>query len=177
MSDSLRCHGLQPTRFLLPWTLQARILEWVAMPSSRGSSQPRDWTQVSHIAGRFFTFEPQGKPIIKTDKYRAKHPVTRFWIKPLQEILLNFYTGHSPEGHKELDMIEWLFCRGFPCSSLSKKSACNAGDLGSIPRLGRSPGEGNGSPLQDSCLENPIDRGAWWATVHGIAKSQIWLSD
>ena len=49
-------------------------------------------------------------------------------------------------------------------------SACNAGDLGSIPGLGRSPGEGNGNPLQDSCLENPMDGGAWRATVHGVAK-------
>ena len=54
----------------------------------------------------------------------------------------------------------------------SKESACNAGDLGLIPRLGRSPGEGNGYPLQYSCLENPMDRGAWWATVHGVAKSR-----
>ena len=56
-------------------------------------------------------------------------------------------------------------------------SACNAGDLGSIPGLGRSPGEGNGNPLQYSCLENPMDGGAWWATVHGVAKSQTRLSD
>ena len=52
-----------------------------------------------------------------------------------------------------------------------KMSACNAGDLGLIPGLGRSPGEGNGNPLQYSCLENPMDRGAWWATVHGVAES------
>ena len=58
-----------------------------------------------------------------------------------------------------------------------KASACNAGDLGSIPGLGRSPGEGNGNPLQYSRLENPIDRGAWWATVHGIAKSRTRLND
>ena len=48
----------------------------------------------------------------------------------------------------------------------------NAGDLGLIPGLGRSPGEGNGNPLQYSCLGNPMDRGAWWDTIHGIAKSQ-----
>ena len=48
-----------------------------------------------------------------------------------------------------------------------KASACNAGDLGLIPGLGRSPGEGNGNPLQYSCLDNPMDGGAWWATVHG----------
>ena len=58
-----------------------------------------------------------------------------------------------------------------------KESACNAGDLGLIPGSGRSPGEGNGYPLQCSCLENPMDRGAWWATVHGVAKSQTRLSD
>ena len=58
-----------------------------------------------------------------------------------------------------------------------KASACNAGDLGSIPGLDRSPGEGNGNPLQYSCLENPMDGEAWWATVHGIAKSQTRLRD
>jgi len=60
---------------------------------------------------------------------------------------------------------------------MEKKSACNAGDLGLIPGLGRSPGEGNGNPLQYSCLGNPMDRGAWWVTVHGVAKSQTRLSD
>ena len=53
----------------------------------------------------------------------------------------------------------------------------NAGDLGLIPGLARSPGEGHGNPLQYSCLENPRDRGAWWATVHGVAKSRTQLSD
>ena len=56
-------------------------------------------------------------------------------------------------------------------------SACIAGDLGSIPGLGRSPGEENGNPLQYSCLENPMDGGAWWAKVYGVAKSQTQLSD
>ena len=58
---------------------------------------------------------------------------------------------------------------GLPCASDGKESACSAGDLGLIPRLRRSPGEGNGSPFQYSCLENPMDRGAWQATVHGVA--------
>ena len=56
---------------------------------------------------------------------------------------------------------------GFPGGSEVKASACNAGDLDSIPGLGRCPGEGNGNPLQYSCLENPMDGGTWWATVHG----------
>ena len=58
-----------------------------------------------------------------------------------------------------------------------KATACDAGDLGLIPGLGRSPGEGNGTPLQHSGLENSMDGGAWWATVHGVAKSRTRLSD
>ena len=65
--------------------------------------------------------------------------------------------------------------KGFPGSSDGKASAYNVGDLGSIPGLGRSPGDGNGNPLQYSCLENPMDRGAWWAIVHGVTKSRTRL--
>ena len=65
---------------------------------------------------------------------------------------------------------------GFPGGSDGKESDCNAGNLSSIPGSGRSPGEGNGNPLQYSCLENPIDREAWRATVHGFAKSWTRLS-
>ena len=61
--------------------------------------------------------------------------------------------------------------RGFLHSSVSKESACNARDLGLIPGSGRAPGEGDSNPLQYSCLENPTDRGAWRATVHGVAES------
>ena len=67
-------------------------------------------------------------------------------------------------------------CGGFPGGSEVKRSACNAGDLGLIPGLGRSPGEGNGNPLQYSCLENPMEGRAWQATVHGVAKSWTRLS-
>ena len=67
--------------------------------------------------------------------------------------------------------------RGFCHSSVGKESASNAGDLGSIPGWGRSPGEGNGNPLQYSCLENPMDRGAWRATVHGVENSWTWLNE
>ena len=63
------------------------------------------------------------------------------------------------------------------CGSDGKEFACNAGDPGSIPGLGRSCGERNGNPLQYSCLENPIDRGVWGATVHGVTKSRTRLSD
>ena len=65
----------------------------------------------------------------------------------------------------------------FGVGSDGKESACDAGDLGSIPGSGWSPGEGLNSPLQCSCLENPMDRGAWWAAVHGVANSWMWLRD
>ena len=62
-------------------------------------------------------------------------------------------------------------------TKLNWTDAGDARDIGSIPGLGRSPGEGNSNPLQYSCLENPMNRGAWWATVHGVAKSRTWLSE
>ena len=65
----------------------------------------------------------------------------------------------------------------FPGGSDGKASAFNVGDLGSMPRSGRSPGEGNDNPLQYSCLENSTDGGAWWATVHGVANSWTQLRD
>ena len=69
--------------------------------------------------------------------------------------------------------LYYLFILGFPGGS----DACNAGNLGSIPGLGRFPGEENGNPLQYFCLENSMDKGAWQATVHGIVKSQTRLND
>ena len=69
---------------------------------------------------------------------------------------------------------------GFPGGTVVKNLLANAGDardMSSIPGSGRSPGGGNGNPLQYSCLERPMDRGAWWAKVHGVTKSQTQLSD
>ena len=82
--------------------------------------------------------------------------------------------GRSPWRRDRLRSPVFL---GFSGGSDSKESTCDVGDLGSIPGLGRSPGEGNGNPLQYSCLENPIDRKTWWTTVHGLAKSGAQLSD
>ena len=76
--------------------------------------------------------------------------------------------------HTHIPTPEFL---GFPGGSDGKESACNVGNLGSILGLGRSPGGRHGNPLQYSCLENPMDRGAWWATVHGVTNSQTRLSD
>ena len=68
-------------------------------------------------------------------------------------------------------------CVGFPSGSDGIASACNVEDPGSIPGSGRPPGERNGNPLQYSCLENSMDRGAWQGTIHGVAKSQTRLSN
>ena len=73
-----------------------------------------------------------------------------------------------------LPILKMCLNLGFPSGSeVVKASASNAGDLGLIPGSGRSSGEQNGNPLQYSCLENPMDGGAWWATVHGIAESDM----
>ena len=69
------------------------------------------------------------------------------------------------------------FTEGFSWDSDGKECACNARDLGSIPGLERYPAEGNGNPLQNPCLENSMIKGAWWATIHGVTKSQTRLSD
>ena len=85
--------------------------------------------------------------------------------------------GYSPRGRKESDTTERLHFRASVVAQMVKCLAYNAGDLGSIPGAVRSSGEGNGNPLQYSCLENPMDGEAWWATVHGVAKSWTRLSD
>ena len=85
-------------------------------------------------------------------------------------ILLSFSGGKT-----EVKKIKHLVSvtRGFPGGSMVKNLPANAGDEGSIPGSGRSPGEGNGNPLQYSCLGNLMDRGAWWATVRGVAESDM----
>ena len=78
---------------------------------------------------------------------------------------------------KSCHYVQLVRIRGFPGGSSGKDSACNVGDLGLIPSLGRSHGGGNGNPLQYSCLGNSMDRGIWQVTVHGLAKSQTRLSN
>ena len=90
-------------------------------------------------------------------------------IKRLHTVWLQLYR-HFEKG-KSVETMS------FSGGSDSKESACNAGDPGSIPGLGRSHGKGNGNPLQYSCLENPTNKGAWRSTVHGVAKSQTCPSD
>ena len=104
------------------------------------------------------------------------------WHKPIEEgyfYALFFWCNSLTQSRcpikKETLLVK--LNKNFTGGSGSKESACSAGDLGSIPGLGRSPGEGNGYPLQYSGLENSKDRGAWEATVHGLAKSRRRLSD
>ena len=82
------------------------------------------------------------------------------------------YTQIYTHTLKYIICILVIYYTVFPGDSDGKQSACNAGDSGSIPVLGRTPGEGNGNPLQYSCLENPMEKGAWEATVHRVTKSQ-----
>ena len=82
---------------------------------------------------------------------------------------------HSAAGSHCLSCFLFGILWGFPGGSDGKESTCNVGDLRLIPGSEKSPGEGNGNPLQYSCLGNPMDRGAWQVGVHGVAKSQTWL--
>ena len=94
---------------------------------------------------------------------------------------IKYITYHSIQhGHFWFLPTKWKPVsakRSFPGGSGGKESACNAGEPDSIPRSGRSLGEGNDNPLHYSCLENSMDRGAWWAMIHRVTKSWKWLSD
>ena len=153
-----------------PW-----ILEWVPRPSSKGSSQPREWTQT----------EPPGKSK-NTGMGSLSLSQGIFLIQESSQGLLNcrwiLYQLNDPESPKkrlwphgsgiELQPPAWqmrILPLNHPCG-LAKESACQAGDAGLILRSGKSPGEGNGNPLQCSCLGNRIDRGNWRATVNGVTK-------
>ena len=168
---------------------QARILEWVVISFSRGSSQPRDWTQVSCTAGKFCT------------DWATREALDFCILILYAEILLNLFILIAFRWHLySFPYIVlchlhiwgyWYFSQqswfqfvlhsaryfAWCCSSVGKEFACSAGDLSSIPGLGRSPGEGSGCPVQYPCLENLMDRGARWTAVHGVAKSRARLSD
>ena len=123
--------------------LQVRILEWVALPSSRGSSLPKDQTRISYICTVRHVLYHLGSP--GTNKYYLI-PLIQRWASQVALVV--------------------------------KNPLANAGDITdavSTSGLGRSPGGGHGNPLQYSCLENSMDRGAWWLTAHRVAMSQTQL--
>ena len=98
------------------------------------------------------------------------------WVKcPHKEVDFSLTCGREIRGL--LSRMRVGKCQGFPGSTDGKAFSCNAGELGLIPGSERFPGEGNGNPPQYSCLENPLDRGAWWVMIHGVAKSRTQLSD
>ena len=109
------------------------------------------WFYLVPVLSRFFVLKLN--LVLQRSCYSVSYPVSSQYIPFVLKL------GRSPA------------YGGFPGGSNGKESACSVGDLGSISELGRSPGGGNGSPLQYSCLENPMDRGAWWATVLGVAKN------
>ena len=117
--------------------------------------------------------------------WKEAPPLSHRTIKPpLNQVLGDFYLlGYQiaiKAYYKDDSLIElyiYIYTHIFPGGSEGKASACKAGELGSIPGSERSPGEGNGNPLQYACLEHSMDRGAWWATVHEVTKSQTRLSD
>ena len=159
---------------------QARVLEWVAISFSRGPSWPRDRTWVSCTAGRFFTVALRWAPVFKLLLVKPWHWILskykrepEAWNKHVVLYYESQTTSSPANTAHTFRLIPWLLELG----SDSKESACSAGDPDSIPGLGRSPGERNGNPFQYPCLENLMDKGAWWAAVHGVAKSRTWLSD
>ena len=181
--------------FSIHGILQARILEWVTISFSRGSSWPRDGIQVSLIGGRRFNLW-KGNP-------RKRVLYVCVWLIHfgVQEKLTEHCKKKKNCNKKKKLSSEFhmayilTFIRIFPDTIFfikapvttvfglpwwlsSKESTCSAGeagDSGSIPGSGCSPGGGHGNPLHCSCLENPKDRGVWWATAHGVAKNQTWL--
>ena len=200
--------------------LQARILGWVAICFSRGSSWSRGWTWIPCIMGRLFMAwatrqstlgkvknSRKGVTVWSVVKHCGDQPD---WIEGPLNVAGNRDTSSYsslksissitslviPSCFLQMELSKHLYkplwvpciwymsggshciiCEDFLGGSDSKESSCNAGDSGLIPGLRRSPGEGNSNPLQYSCLENPMDREVWRASVHGAAKSWKWLSN
>ena len=146
-----------PMKHTVQGILQARILEWVTFPSPGDLSNPGIKCKSPTLQVDSLPAEPQGKP--KNTGMGSLSLLQQ--IFPTQK--LNWGLLH----YREI-----LYQLRLPGSSVGKESACSAGDPGLIPGLVRFPGEGNGYPLKYPWLENHMDRGAWWAAVHGFAKSQ-----
>ena len=143
-------------------------MDWSQLPDQRSSPCPLHYAvgSINHWttgkSPKNFNTYLYGMYCISTGQH---------WSRPYlwMHICMNVYIYTHTHTHTHTHI-------GFPGGSEGKASACNVGDLGSIPGLGRSPGEGNGNPLQDSCLENPMDRAAWEATVHSRRVGHDWAT-
>ena len=152
--------------------LQARIPEWVAISLSRGSSHPRNRTQVSCIADRFFT-ELQGKPLKYHRDPQRRETLVCPWVKRYFSTELERTIRFSMLLSGAMNCSSLQVLKGLPQWLSGKESANHAGDsgdTGSIPGSGRSPGGWHGNPLQYSCLENLMDRGGWKPEVYGLQR-------
>ena len=178
--------------------LQAKILEWVAIPISRGSSRLRGWTRVSGVAGWFFTvwatmeaqlisyctaissqFLKRSSQVLQVQlDLLLPSPLIHTHCAGVQLSFLSFlplwkyhlvspWCCNSATFNQRMTLQFPQLYLDFSGGRVVKNLLPHAGDVSSIPGLGRSPGGGNDNPLQYSCLGNPMDRGAWWATVQG----------
>ena len=134
-------------------------LEGISLYLLEGGFSKSSWKYFSTTSIMFHTIEPC--PYLR--------PIKSGYVVDPWTLILRSYDSRAGLPDKTVALI---LCVGFPGSSDGKESACSMGDPGSIPGSERSPGEGNGYPLQYSCLENLMDRGALWTRVHGVAKSQ-----
>ena len=142
---------------------QARILEWVTLPSFRGSTWPKDRTHISYISciGRRFLYHEHTweVPISYLQTEDPRQTMVKIPVQVQENLCLSWKTGRG----REFSLTSpWVLFRSHQC-----KRSTHSGQ----ESVGRSPGAGNGKPLQYPCLENPMDRGAWWAAVHRVTKS------
>ena len=167
-------HRLQSARLLCPWDFPGKnigvnchfLLQGIFLTQIKLASPILQ--AVSCISGRFFTAEPPGKPQLDICSTTKDNRTTSTWQKRQRSSLFKNPTP-SIVTHKWAGFH--IYRDLFLVTQDGKESACSAEDPGSIPGLGRSPGERNGNPLKYSCLGNPMDRGAWQTTVHGVTKS------
>ena len=146
-----------------------KILMLGKIEGRRRRGQQRRWLD-SITSSRDMSLSKHWELVMDREAWHAAvHGVTK------SQTQLSYWTELNPDLHDFL--VSLIPVGGFPGGSDSKESANSAKDLGSIPGSGRSPKEGNGNSLQYSCLENPMNGGAWQATVHGVSKSQTQLSD
>ena len=169
MSDSVRPHRRKPTRLPHPWDSPGKntgvgchfLLQCMKVKSESKAAQ---------------SCPTRSDPMDCSLPGSSVHGI--FQARVLKWGAMAFFEIQKYAALNKIKFISHPVRRGFPCGSAGKESACNVGDLGLIPGLGKSPGEGNGNPLQYSRLENSMDRGAWWAAVScGVTKSRIQLSD